>query len=1057
MKNAFFLFLLTFFTHLSFAQDSWQVSGIVTDAEDGSPLMGVTVSVQSTSTGTITDLDGKFSLNVPKGKSLILSYLGYKEQIVSIKGNTPLNIVMQIDSHMLDEVVAIGYGTMKKSDLTGAVGSISGDKLQKIPASGLDQALSGKVAGVTVNANSGQPGEAADVRVRGIGTINNSSPIYVVDGVVTDNISFLNPNDIQRTDVLKDASATAIYGSRGANGVIIVTTKQGQSGAGKISFDAYWGLQNRWNKLDLMKRDEMANMEVRLSTDAGEKIDYYNYGFDGWLKLYKIGSSYYPAYDTYDYANTETDWQDEVFQKNALIQNYYLSFTGGTEKSNYAISAGYFNQEGTIIGSDYERLTLRANSSNQVRKWLKIGENLSFITSTGRKAMNNSSAAGASMLSAALTMAPWDPVYYPEETYNVLLENISGKPAASANNSQGVNPVVLKNYFHPEDKYERWVGNLYLEISPVKQLVFRSSFNLDSQYKQGLSFTDKFDVSAAAEGKRLKNFLSREVVRWNTFGVDNTLTYSNEWNKKHNLSVMIGQTVEEYNMYRMSGSGASILNPIESNWYLNQTTEERDYASDEVKRTRMFSGLGRVFYSYADRYMVTVNFRADGSSKFPLNTWGYFPSMSLAWRMNQESFLKNVEDLDNLKLRFGWGRIGNERSVGEANFVTKMFTTGPSFTGYVFGPNDGYYQAVNKNGAAVLTFANMNGKWETTEQLDLGVDFGFKNGLISGTIDLFQRDTKDMLLPVETSAIVGNRYAPTANVGVVRNKGIEITLAHNNKVSGVEYGVEGNVSFISNELIALNGGAPIWGDRVKSDLDMALYTYWGYEYLGVYQTEEEARTYLWGYDEDKRPYHAGDAKYEDRNGDGIINALDDTTLGSNFPWLTGGLNLHAAYKGFDFQMFFQGVYGNKIYNALRIRTEGNGKGSQMSTTMRDVYIDFSQDHKNALVNAGINLDDILNLHGTIPNPNGAFNTQNSSRFIEDGSYLRLKNIELGYTMPKKLTEKVAINRARFYVSFSNLLTFTKYTGYDPEVGNNGVDYGNYPQSRTAMFGVNLDF
>lgn len=1056
MKKFFLLYSFLLLSHVLFAQNSVKIAGVVIGEEDKLPVIGANVVVKGTGQGTITDIDGRFELSIPIGSVLSVSFIGYENYEQKIAGaNTSMRISLKSDTYVLNEVVAIGYGTMKKNDLTGAVSSIKADALQKTPASGMDQALSGRIAGVTVNSNSGQPGKAADVRIRGIGTLNNSSPIYVVDGVITDNIAFLNPNDIQRTDVLKDASATAIYGSRGANGVIIVTTKQGQSGDGKISFNTYWGVQNRWRKLDLMKRDEMATMENRLSTNAAEKITFFNNGFDAWLQQYKIGSSYYPAFGTYDYANTETDWQDEVFKPNALIQNYYLSFTGGNEKSNYAISAGYFTQEGTIIGSDYQRLTLRVNSSNQIRKWLKIGENLSFITSTGRNAMNNSSAPGASMLSASLTMAPWDPVYYPTGTINNLYEDISGKPAAPANNSQGINPIVLRNYFHPEDIYERWVGNMYLEISPIKQLVFRSSYSLDLQNARSLSFTEKFDVSPAAEGQRLKNSLSRSMTRWSTLGIENTLTYTNEWNGRNNLSVMVGQTTEEYNMYRMSGFGASILNPMESNWYLNQTTEDRDFASDQVSRTRMFSALGRIFYSYADRYLVTLNFRLDGSNKFPLHTWGSFPSTSLAWRISEEGFMKSIENIDNLKLRFGWGRIGNDRSAGSSSFLTNMFTTGPTFTGYVWGPNNGYYQTVDKNGAAILTLANRDGRWETTEQTDIGIDFGIKKGLLSGTVDFFLRDTKDMLLPVETPAPVGNRYAPMANVGIVRNTGIEITLTHNKKINNFEYGIEGNLSFIKNELIALNGGAPVWGDRVKSDLGLPLYSYWGYEYLGVYQTEDEARNYLDGYEEEKRPYHAGDAKYKDQDGNGVIDDLDNVSLGSNFPWLTGGLNFSASYKNFDLQLFFQGVYGNEIYNALRERTEGNGKGSQMSTAMRDVYIDFSDDHKNALVNAGLNLDDILNLHGTIPNPNGTFNDLNSSRFIEDGSYLRLKNIELGYTLPQNMTKKWLISRARVYVSASNLLTITGYTGYDPEVGG-GVDYGNYPQSRTFMFGVNLD-
>jgi TonB-linked SusC/RagA family outer membrane protein len=1044
------------------------VSGLVSDAEANEPLAGVTIMLAGSSTATMTDVDGGYTINVPQNGKLTFSFVGYTPQTINVNGRKIINVALKEEATELNEVVAIGYGTMKKSDLTGAIGSVSGDKLKSSPVSGIDKALQGQLAGVTVNSNSGQPGSDAIVRVRGIGTVNKESPIYVIDGVITDNIAFLNPSDITRIDVLKDASSTSIYGSRGANGVIIITTKQGEKGDGKISFNSYIGFQNRWRKLDLMKRDEMAVMENRLSTSAGEKTVFFNDGFDAWLKAYKIGSSYYPAFGTYNYANTETDWQDAVFNPNATIKNYYLSFSGGTEKSNYLISAGYFTQDGTIIGSDYQRLTLRINTSSQIRKWLKIGENLSFSSSVGHNAMNNSSAPGASILSAALTMAPWDPVYYPKGTINNLYEDISGRPAASSNNLQGLNPMILVNKFHPEDKYERWVGNAYLEISPFKQLVFRSSYSFDLQTGRNMSFTEQFDLSAASEGRRSENSLSRSMTRWSTFGMENTLTYSNIWNK-HNRTVMLGQTTEEYNMYGINAFGSEIINPIQSNWYINQTsgTNGKRDGSDAVDRTRMLSGLGRLFYSYADRYLITMNFRVDGSSKFPRHFRGYFPSTSLAWRISEESFMKNIKYLDNLKLRFGWGRIGNANTVGSSSFIKSM-SSGVTFMGYVFGPSttSPYYQTVNKEGAAILTIVNLDGTWETTETLNAGLDFGFKNGLINGTVDLFQRNTKDMALTVKAPAQIGNRFDPWDNVGVVRNTGIEITLSHHNKTHDFEYNIEGNVSLIKNRLIKLNGGSPVWSNNglINSNLGLQLFSYWGYKYLGVYQTQDEVRDYLTGYASDwtQCPYQAGDAKFADISGpdgkpDGKIDSYDQTNLGSNFPWLTGGLNFTAAYKNIDFQMFLQGIYGNKIYNSVRIRTEGTGKGTQLSTAMRNAYIDFSDDHKNALVAAGLNLDDILNLNGTIPNPNNNVNSQNSSRFIESGAYLRLKNIEFGYTLPPEITKKAGIVRARLYVSASNLLTFTKYTGYDPEVGNNGEDNGNYPQSRTVMFGVNLDF
>ena len=398
-----------------------KVTGVVTAAEDKLPLPGVSIIVTGvTGVGTITDLDGKYSINVPEGKSLSFRYVGYKQQNIVVKQASVINVVLESDSKMLDEVVAIGYGTMKKSDLTGSVTSIKSDALQKTPAAGLDQALQGRAAGVTVNANSGQPGAAASIKIRGIGTVmGGSDPIYVVDGMITTNISFLNPNDIEATEVLKDASATAIYGSRGANGVILVTTRKGKEGKTNISLNVYAGIQNRWKKLDLMHRDEIAKTLIALNNITSEKNFFKNYGFNKWLGAYRLGNSpYYPTLKSdanptgIDYANIETDWQDEVFNENALIQNYHISFDGGTANDRYTISAGYFNQDGTIIGSNYERFTFRMNSSHKMNKWLTIGENASFNFSTGRNAMNNNSSPGASVLSAALAMAPWDPTHY---------------------------------------------------------------------------------------------------------------------------------------------------------------------------------------------------------------------------------------------------------------------------------------------------------------------------------------------------------------------------------------------------------------------------------------------------------------------------------------------------------------------------------------------------------------------------------------------------------------------------------------------------------------------
>lgn len=1015
-----------------------KVTGVVTAAEDKLPLPGVSIIVTGvTGVGTITDLDGKYTINVPEGKTLSFRYVGYKQQNIVVKQASVINVVLESDSKMLDEVVAIGYGTMKKSDLTGSVASIKADALKKTPSAGLDQALQGRAAGVTVNANSGQPGAAASIRIRGIGTVmGGSDPIFVVDGMITSNISFLNPNDIESTEILKDASSTAIYGSRGANGVILVTTKKGKEGKTNISFNAYTGVQNRWKKLDIMQRDEFAKTLIALNNLTSEKNYFKNYGFNKWLSAYRLGASpYYPMIkstanpDGFDYSSVETDWQDEVFVENAPIQNYHISFDGGTAKDKFTISASYFNQEGTIIGSNYERLTVRLNSSHKVKSWLTIGENISFMAGTGRNAMNNSSSAGASILTAALSMAPWDPTHYAAGSVNKEGKDLSGQIAASSNFRNVTNPFSMVENSSPKSNDERLNGNVYADFTPIKGLVFHSALNFDISNNRYRLYKGAYEYSSY--DLSLKNFIQSSMTRYSTITYENTLTYNKDFGKS-SLTAMIGHTTEEFKMYSIGGSGASILNPTESNWYLSNATENRSFAGDGVGRSRMFSLLSRLHYSYDNKYMITMNFRADGSSKFTNNLWGNFPSMAVSWRMSEESWMQDIQDMDYLKLRLGWGRIGNA-SIGSDRFIPNISSPGPTFVGYVLGADQTLV-----GGAALLTIPNLGGKWETTEQINGGIDFGFLGGKLNGSIEIYQRNTLNLLLPVKAPAQVGNRYDPVANVGTLSNKGIELTLDHQNKIGKLNYSINGNVALLSNTLLSLNGGDAVYGDRSKSDKGYALFSFWGYEYEGIYKSDEEALQYLTGYTSETIAYHAGDAKFKDRNTDGKIDDNDKTNLGNPFPWFTAALNLTADYAGFDMQVFFQGVGGNQIYNAARERTEGKGDISTLSTSMRDVW-------------------SASNPTGSIPNPYGtSLNMSTSSRFLESGSYLRLKNLQLGYTLPSKITQPLDINRCRFYISASNLLTLTNYSGYDPEVGVNGVDYANYPQSRTITLGVNLD-
>ncbi len=1040
-----------------------EISGVVMASDSPDPVIGANVSVKGTTTGTITDFDGNFFIDAQVGDVLIVSFIGYKPQEVAVKSTAPIKVTLQPDNVMLEEVVAIGYGTMKKSDLTGAVTSVSAEDLVKAPVAGLDQALQGRAAGVTVTSNSGQPGQAATIRIRGIGSaIGGNDPLYVVDGVITSDISFLSPNDIQSMEILKDASATAIYGSRGANGVILVTTKTGSEGKANIAFDAYWGIQNRWKKLDLMNSKDLAMTRLRIGTmkdGAREIATYLQNDFNTWMRAYNTASSpYYPTVksDTYpdgfDYSAQETDWQDAVFNPNAFMQNYNLSIDGGNDKGHYAFSANYFQQEGTIIGSNYQRLTLRLNSDYKVREWLTIGEHLSFMTSSSRWAMNNSSSAGASVISAALAMAPWDPTHYPEGSVNMKGEDLSGRNAASSNFKNVTNPFSMVSESFPNNNNERWVGDIYLEINPLDGLTLKSSMSMDYSLNRNRDFKNSYEYSSY--DKSDKNFLSSDMTRYCSLLEETTITYAKEIGK-HNFSAMVGQTWQEWTQYGISGSGSSITNPTENNRYLSNTTEDR-LAGDNVARIRRLAFLGRVYYAYDSRYMATVNFRADASSRFTKQPWGFFPSVALAWRLSQEAFMEGTKEwLDNLKIRAGWGQVGND-GIPSSSFVPTIGSSFDVFYGYPLGMGP---EQIMQTGAAVLTQVNKDGKWETNEQWDAGIDFSFFGSKLSGTIDYFRRDTKDALLYVNAPAHVGNRYQMVKNVGVIRNEGVELSLDHQYKVGPVAYNVGGNLSFTKNTLTELNGGSPLWGDRTKTDVGQALGSFYGYEYEKVYYSDEEALEHLYSYTADNIPFHAGDAKYVDQNSDGKIDENDKIFIGNPFPALTYGINLGAEFYGVDIQLFFQGVYGNKIYNALRLRTEGNGHECTLSTSMKDVWVGYTPTIQAALLKRGVDFEELglENRQGTIPNPVGSsMNTENSSRFVEDGSYFRLKNLQIGYTLPKDITKKFFVERLRIYMTASNLFTVTNYSGYDPEVGS-GVDYGNYPQSRTFTFGLNVNF
>ena len=1043
---------------LAFAQTT--IKGTVTSATDGYGIPGASVLVEGTTDGAATDIDGNFTINTSKKSGTIrVSFIGTKTEYRKFNGPAIINVVLEDDTQVMDEVVVIGYGVMKKSDLTGSVSVVNTDQMKKVPATTIDQALQGRAAGVTVSMNSGQPGEGATVRIRGIGTVNDANPIYVVDGVITDNIAFLSPNDIASMEVLKDASSTAIYGSRGANGVVLVTTKSGtgEKGHSEITYDGYFGWQSAVKMLDVMGSKDFLDTKLSMTGVARSARNYYiNNGMNAYINRYLTSNSeYFPAVKGWDannpdagldYSAINTDWQDEVFRSGALMQNHHVSINGSTDKSNYSLSGSYYDQEGTIIGSDYKRYTIRVNSDFKVNSWLKVGENATYMYSQGRTVMNNSASPGASLISAALAMAPWDPTHYPDGSYTRQGKDLSGQISAASNFKNVRNPFSQVEHSHPRNVHERFVTNLFAEITPFKGLTFRSDVSADMTWDRTRSYQDNYEHSSYDFASGYRDGVSAGMYRYSSVIWNNILTYANQIDQ-HNFSIMVGQTGEEYNMYGLSGSGNYVTNGSnENNWYLDQTQQDTRLVGDQVTRSRRFSWLGRAFYSYKDRYLATFNFRADGTNKFPEKKWGYFPSMALGWRVTEEDFMKSIDALDNLKLRFGWGRIGNDKIVNDA-FNQTIQTAAPTFVSYVLGT-----QQQLTGGATVITWKNRGGVWELTETWNLGVDFSLWKGKLNGSVEGFIRDTKDMLLTVKGPAWTGNIYDAQANVGKVRNKGIEIQLGHQNRIGkDFSYSIDGNISFIKNELTALNGGDIVRdGDGIRlSNQGLPLYTFWGYKYQGIYKTDEEAAEAMWGYG-DAQPYHAGDAKFADISGpdgtpDGKIDEYDKTDIGNPFPKVTFGLNLSANYKDFDLTLFFAGQTGNKIYNQLRTRLEGTGTECALASYMGNVWHNVYDEEGN-----------IIGQEGTIANPYNSINSAISDRFVENGSFIRLKNIQLGYSLPKKVCSQLHIQRLRVYASCSNLFTITKYKGYDPEISS-GVDYGNYPQARTFLVGAQLAF
>lgn len=1000
------------------------IKGTTLSGDNNQPLPGVSIYIKGTTTGTSSNVNGEFSIDVAIGNTLVFSFIGYVTQEIAIVNNKPLNITLQPNSQEIDEVVVVGYGTVKKSDLTGSVATVTSEKIQRSQASGIDQAIQGKVAGVTVTANTGQPGSSVTVRVRGVGTVGNSDPLYVVDGVALSNINFLNPSDIKSMEILKDASATAIYGSRGANGVVMITTSGGKTQSKMNStFSFYTGIQNKWRTLSLMNREQYAKVKgYDPNNTTYSSFSDWVYGSFG-----LSNNSYIPT--DINYENYDTNWQEVVFNDNARVSNYHFSTDGGNETSTYSLSLGYLDQEGIIISSNYKRITFRVNTSHQLSKMLKVGENLAFNNSKNRGVATNNE--NYSVLNSAIAFAPWDPVRYPDGRIT---------PSTTTNL---INPISMIENQHPKQEWNRAVGDVYLDFTPIEGLTFKSDYGIDLSYGKYRNFKPKYFISI--NDMMDENFLVFSDEKYFTWQWENTLTFHKTIQQKHDLTLMAGTTAQDSRSDYLGASGTDTPNESPNLWYLDNTTKNPTVRSS-ASESSMLSYFGRVQYSYNSKYLFTFNIRRDGSSRFgSANRWGIFPSFALGWNVHKEKFFERFSNhINSLKLRLGWGRIGNQE-IGNYAYTPTISAGNTTFVGYVFGSTQTLV-----TGGAPITSANKNLKWETTEQFNIGTDFTLLNSKLAITLDYYIKDTKDMLVDVPLPGNVGVLYYPTANAGKVRNSGLEFTIDYKQRIGELDFSVGANFATLKNEVISLGGGediysAPFFGENLtRTRKGDPIGSFYGYKIDGIFQDKYDIEEYVNSNNEQIQPDAVpGDYRFVNQNDDNKIDDKDKVNLGSPIPNLTYGFNASVAYKGFDIQIFFQGVHGNKIFNCNKYFTEGDGSFN-LDTKMLNAWNGKGTSNTLArIAESSTNLDA-------------------SSKYIEDGAYLRLKNLQVGYTIPKRLTEKVGISETRIYFAATNLLTFTKYSGFDPEIGitkelDMGVDRGTYPQARTLSMGVTLKF
>ena len=1005
------VFLL--FVSAGFAQDRIEVSGVVTDAATNEPLIGVTVAEKGKKgNGTATDLNGHFALKVPSNGTLTFSYVGYASQEVPVEGQTMLSVALSENQQMLDEIVVIGYGVQKKADLTGAVAVVDMDEAKKTQATNIAEMLQGQAAGVSVQ-TTGNPGEMSNVRIRGIGSFSSVGPLYVIDGLIVNDVNHLNPQEIETMQVLKDASAAAIYGARGANGVIVITTKKGKKGK---------------PTLDISANFSVADMPKTIKMKSTPEFMYYN------EQSYINSNTAWPAAGIA--AGTmlpNTDWQKAVFQV-GTTQDYNLMYTQGTDHVNMAVGAGYLNQTGILEGPEYERVTARINT-DATYGIFKIGENLTF-QHTDNMTTNSGSFANA------LSTPPVIPVYDPNEP-----SGRGGFGYGSATfPTYTTNPVANQESIRNQQVNDRVIGNLFVELDIWKYFKYKFNFGVDAWFGRTKTINHCYTMRMASGEQRYNDILDDIRDQRFTLLMEHTLNY-NQKIGKHTIGALVGYTTEDVNWNYLRNQGYN--QKVDGLWQIDLVGEQNNMWGSQQER-RMISYLARVDYNYDDRYLLQVNFRSDGCSKFgPEKRRGNFPSASLGWRISNEKFFEPLlKYVNNLKLRGSWGMIGDMQALGNYDYIPGIDHTGP-YEGFwaIFGPsgNETLYQGATQSAAV-----NTKLGWETKTTTNIGLDFDLLNSRLYGSVEWFSSKSTDLLLNLKTAWVTGVSTKWT-NYGEMRNSGFEFMVGWRDKVNDFSYSVSANLSTVRNEVLRL--GDSYYESGVnninRSEPGRSIGDFYLIQFDGIFQNMDEVFNHTTTLPDGtvkviQPNAQPGDVRYVDANGDGMIDTNDHVWCGSPLPKLEGGLTFSCEWKGIDFNMFWAGRYGNKIFNDVRYAT-----------------LAFTVDNLPADVNPWT-WDNPSNEYPRMYSGSTDNNLYYVDRFLEDGSYLRLKNIQIGYTFPEKWLKKLSISRLRAYVGGSNLLTITKYKGYDPDiictdVFGQGNDTGQYPSTRQLNVGLQVSF